>query len=182
MGRIEIALPSKIYHGIIELYLHRSLLWRRKDNQKSSKIFDDSRIPTWSWMAYSGGISFEADDCAWGWLDVIKDIQVGTNVLKAAVWRFSDSEMGIRSDGATDTQLLELKGSTKGCISFDREVKPSTIPSFIALAKANKNREDGNRYFVLFVGLNQSGRYERCGVGRIREDCELEFLGKHDIV
>ena len=50
-------------YGIFERYFGRSLLWQRDSDVARMKKIDfppkqQFRIPTWSWMAYDGGITF----------------------------------------------------------------------------------------------------------------------------
>lgn len=194
MDRIENALRSKIYHGIIDWYLHRSLLWRRTTGTQEQKRIEypsDRSIPSWSWMAYPGGISFEADDCEWGNLDVIKDIEVakvgvennklGNAALQTLVWKFAGSDARIKRRGDTDMQVLDSKGF-QGWISLDIKVELLRVPDLVVLARLKESRVDGTLYFVLFVERQESGNYERLGIGMIREGCELASLGRHHIV
>jgi hypothetical protein len=46
-------------YGIFREHLHRNLLWQRTDREKMQQIgYAPGTIPSWSWMAYSGGIQF----------------------------------------------------------------------------------------------------------------------------
>jgi hypothetical protein len=46
-------------YGILELYLHRSLLWKRLDKPLVRiNSLRCQRIPSWSWMAYTGAINY----------------------------------------------------------------------------------------------------------------------------
>jgi hypothetical protein len=46
-------------YGIFEIYLHRCLLWQRAgDTLKRIVSFRGERVPSWSWMAYDGGIRY----------------------------------------------------------------------------------------------------------------------------
>jgi len=47
-------------YGIFESYLGRALLWRRPDSTPLTPIVypADRKVPSWSWMAYSGGIEY----------------------------------------------------------------------------------------------------------------------------
>ncbi|KAI1076238.1 HET-domain-containing protein [Whalleya microplaca] len=47
-------------YGILNRYLHRSLLWSRHGSARLQPIAypDDRTVPSWSWMAYKGEISY----------------------------------------------------------------------------------------------------------------------------
>ncbi|KAF1966333.1 HET-domain-containing protein, partial [Bimuria novae-zelandiae CBS 107.79] len=53
--RIARALECRSRYGTFQKYLHRTLLWRAS-NDKMKEIVYDYHVPSWSWMAYSGGI------------------------------------------------------------------------------------------------------------------------------
>lgn len=59
-ARIARALYCEENYGIFGLYLYRNLLWQRSDPQSiMERIEYKSRdVPSWSWMAYTGGIKF----------------------------------------------------------------------------------------------------------------------------
>jgi hypothetical protein len=48
-------------YGTLETYLHRNLLWHVCD-RKLKKIEHESYVPSWSWMAYHGGIRFQDEE------------------------------------------------------------------------------------------------------------------------
>ncbi|KAF4627092.1 hypothetical protein G7Y89_g11064 [Cudoniella acicularis] len=46
-------------YGIFDCYLHRSLLWQRSGSTlKRITSFHGEHVPSWSWMAYDGGILY----------------------------------------------------------------------------------------------------------------------------
>jgi hypothetical protein len=46
-------------YGVFELYLHRCLLWQRAEaTLKRIPSFHGIHVPSWSWMAYEGGIRY----------------------------------------------------------------------------------------------------------------------------
>jgi hypothetical protein len=75
--RMEVsdATPTiKVFYGIFENYLHRGLLWRRASVQPLLPItfLPDQRVPSWSWMAYSGRIKYLEAPYRWiYWSDAI---------------------------------------------------------------------------------------------------------------
>ncbi|KAI0436888.1 hypothetical protein F4803DRAFT_540664 [Xylaria telfairii] len=58
--RLLQGLRSKGAYGVVARFLHRSLLWRRGPGQTLERItFPDGKyIPSWSWQAYIGGITY----------------------------------------------------------------------------------------------------------------------------
>ncbi|KAH6714513.1 hypothetical protein BKA61DRAFT_360698 [Leptodontidium sp. MPI-SDFR-AT-0119] len=73
-ARIAEALGCPEKYGVFGLYLHRSLLWQRYDLQCTMERIDyKSRdVPSWSWMAYNGGIDFMNPD--FGKMKVFKNL------------------------------------------------------------------------------------------------------------
>jgi hypothetical protein len=184
MNRIAKVLSCEIHHGIIGMYLHRSLLWRITSNQGASKIqYEDFFIPSWSWMLYKGGINFIDDGYNWGDLRLVQGISFDEHAINTSVWKFRDSDIRVEPrDGHLDAHPLNSNGSKKGWISIDIEVELSKIPDLVVIAKLSKDQADGARYFVLFVEQQKSGEYERCGVGMIQEDCDLVPIGRQRII
>lgn len=59
-ARIARAIGCESRYGIFQRYLHRNLLWQRSDGKKTKRIgYETSIVPSWSWMAYDGGIRGE---------------------------------------------------------------------------------------------------------------------------
>ncbi|KAJ8129324.1 hypothetical protein O1611_g4308 [Lasiodiplodia mahajangana] len=58
--RIERTLETRVDYGVVERYLHRSMLWCAKVPCTLSpiKYRNDRLVPSWSWMAYSGEIDY----------------------------------------------------------------------------------------------------------------------------
>ncbi|KAH7176029.1 hypothetical protein EDB81DRAFT_751443 [Dactylonectria macrodidyma] len=57
--RIGHVLETEARYGIISCFLSNLLLWKRTDEEKKAPVdYGDRMVPSWSWMAYSGGIDF----------------------------------------------------------------------------------------------------------------------------
>jgi hypothetical protein len=56
--RIARTIGCRSRYGTLGKYLHRNLLWHASD-LKPQKIEYESYVPSWSWMAYDGGIRFQ---------------------------------------------------------------------------------------------------------------------------
>ncbi|KAK4223174.1 hypothetical protein QBC38DRAFT_539173 [Podospora fimiseda] len=55
--RIEQVLETSSHYGIFQLFLSSLLLWKRRQDS-NPPIEYKKQVPSWSWMAYSGGIDF----------------------------------------------------------------------------------------------------------------------------
>lgn len=158
-------------------------MWRRAHGNCSPKISYQDPVPSWSWMAYEGAISFVYGDYGWGEVDIFRHVHFSRIDLVGDIWSFKDSKLLVRPrDGTTDTELLDLNESVKGWISLDTEAELWDVPDLIVLARLQRSQEDGSRYFVLFVKERGPSKYERVGVGMIQHDCELIPLGRHSII
>ncbi|KAK3389246.1 hypothetical protein B0H63DRAFT_388898, partial [Podospora didyma] len=59
MGQV---LRIEVRYGIFRYFLGSLLLWRRTYENKTPVIPNKDRtVPSWSWMAYAGGIDFVLD-------------------------------------------------------------------------------------------------------------------------
>ncbi|KAG8161780.1 hypothetical protein KVR01_008767 [Diaporthe batatas] len=59
--RLLKSLGTRGKYGVFEEYLHRTLLWQRNKSQASMRLLSERllrKVPSWSWMAYDGGISY----------------------------------------------------------------------------------------------------------------------------
>ena len=105
-------------HGIFcdDGFLHQSLLWRRGHDEKTMERIhfpDGGGAPTWSWMAYKGGISY---------VDPAEDLKEYTS-FDSVVWE-TERLSTPWSRGADDTVVAEKGASAKG---GDFAVPPSAV-------------------------------------------------------
>ncbi|KAH6870967.1 heterokaryon incompatibility protein-domain-containing protein [Thelonectria olida] len=57
--RIERVLKTEARYGIFRCFLASLLLWKRSANERAARIeYEGRTVPSWSWMAYFGGIDF----------------------------------------------------------------------------------------------------------------------------
>ncbi|WAO97154.1 HET domain-containing protein [Fusarium falciforme] len=60
--RMRHSLRSEVRYGIVRCFLSPLLLWKRTNEDKTAMInYGDRTVPSWSWMAYPGGIDFISD-------------------------------------------------------------------------------------------------------------------------
>lgn len=58
-ARIARVLKCENRYGVFERFLHRNLLWKPSNEEKLVRIsYGNQKVPSWSWMAYNGGIQF----------------------------------------------------------------------------------------------------------------------------
>lgn len=189
LARIKRTLGTSVHHGILDLFLHRTLLWRRVDSQKRTKriAYDKvgKQVPSWSWMAYEGGVKFADDE--FGALGLIHYLKVDRNgmYLHTNVWVFTDRD--IKMEPRLDSlhyELLNSKAMRKRWISLDDIEENSQSMEFnvVLVARRRKFQSDNCRYFVLFVKQRAStDQFERLGIGMLTEDCKLTNAGLRTI-
>ncbi|KAI0107272.1 hypothetical protein GGR51DRAFT_571210 [Nemania sp. FL0031] len=164
--------------GIFEVYLHRSLLWHRAGHSlKSITDFRDHPVPSWSWMAYDGAISYLTipfGEVVWS-RDIIspfskgacrndttredsvdrKHIATPPLELEAPIWNLLDTKSGER---IMDNQDRTFERPVQCVILGHRKMEPIS---------------DTQRYWVLLVHskviANKAAIYERVGVGILQK-------------
>ncbi len=166
-SRLISALGTKGGYGIFEIFLHHCLLWQRSGPPlKRIESFRGFQAPpSWSWMAYSGAISYVAvplGEVSWSG-DIkspfsdppLEDQGYNAPELRAPVWDIIDSQnIEMRLDG--DTARI-----------FTRTTK------CIVVGKSKNEPADGNQtHYVLLVnsvaGPGDGQVYERIGVAVLK--------------
>ncbi|KAF2786010.1 HET-domain-containing protein [Melanomma pulvis-pyrius CBS 109.77] len=158
-------------YGTLETYLHRNLLWHAS-NLKLQKIEYKSYVPSWSWMAYHGGIRF---------LDE-KELPVGEVhwITSLCFDKDRDCDHALIADvGVFKNCTMELEGScyavfnlsktNRGWIRYDVEDGKNLLEEHCVVVGSTKNSED---YYILLVRpTTVDGEYERVGIGRVSKNC-----------
>lgn len=181
LDRIETILPCRIHHGIIEWYLHRTLLWRRVTGKAVKIPYESREVPSWSWMAYSGPVVFLND--AFGTYDAFQTVHFSKRTVQTTIWKITNP--GIRCRPVADPNMgyqFQLRDSNEldiGFITFDEESK--TAPELNVAIIARRLTGTGLQYFVLFIGTAQEG-YQRLGMGVLNQDCELEMTLREGVI
>ncbi|EMT71218.1 hypothetical protein FOC4_g10009716 [Fusarium odoratissimum] len=154
--------------GVFEQYLARSLLWSRPENIYLNSITfqDDYHVPSWSWMAYEGPITFANipfDEVEWSTDCLLRSgEETGTNskrtVLKAVARDLKldklDMRHRVKLDEGSGFELSNLRG--------------------VVLGKDKKRESRVQVYYVLLVTLaedepEQAKVYVRVGVAWLLE-------------
>ncbi|KAF4458287.1 serine threonine kinase [Fusarium albosuccineum] len=171
--------------GLFDLYLHRSLLWKREGASLSRiTITQGHTVPSWSWMAYSGAINYlPVPGGKVSWLTDIKSPFY--TALKATTY-----------DGGREAPALEAPvwgmcigndmERVKGMIFLDEPGRTITEPKeCVVLGRGNSEPlAESQAHWVILVhciskkaDASASQVYERRGVA-VLERRHIDFQGE----
>lgn len=159
--------------GIFDEYLQRSLLWQKAPDASLDRISypPDRRVPSWSWMAYEGPITYL--EAPFEHINWTKDIVTpfNTDSGKKTHWEVSEGSKIPLLRGVASRISLDAVELLKR-VRFD-ESKPHTIDHLRCIIIGKEKTEGLTRepehYVLVLMRLSgeQGGRYERVGVGRL---------------
>jgi hypothetical protein len=169
-SRIERTLGCEGRFGILKFFLHRNLLWQRHGTAKMKRIgYDNLNVPSWSWMAYRGGIKFV--DVSFAALDNIRwQIELKfdrkrNDALTGSLGKFWKCTI-IQKE--TRYAIVDSRETERGWLHFD--VEDSTdldMQKCVVVGRTGRGSEI--KYFILVVRPTATnGEYERVGVGLIQ--------------
>ncbi|KAF5597145.1 serine threonine kinase [Fusarium pseudocircinatum] len=165
---LSTALQTRGEFGVFEQYLARSLLWSRPENifLKSITFQDNHHVPSWSWMAYDGPITYANvpfDKVEWS-TDCL---------LQSGEETGTDSNRIVLKVVARDIKLDKLDMHDR--VKLD-EGSGFETPSLrgIVLGKDRKRQSRAQVHYVLLVTLSedepeQAKVYVRVGVAWLLE-------------
>lgn len=163
MGR---ALGTNIQYGIFVCFLHRLLLWKRSDTKSGPIHYENSVVPTWSWMFYNGSIKF----LTYSMLRVpkVKSLSFESNqCINIEVRQFENCYMN-QADNFT---ILADTGNV-GFICFDMDLTERNEFRncvVIGISADDCNNDPDKEYYILAVRKTAGeGEYERLGAGQVR--------------
>ncbi|KAK4097756.1 HET-domain-containing protein [Parathielavia hyrcaniae] len=168
MGQV---LETEVRHGIFGCFRGSLLLWKRTHGNKTPPTpYKDRTVPSWSWMAYPGGIKFISD------------------TTQGLLVPFSE-DLGFVNDGqALSVKVRKFRGTCrmeqeeKEYAIFDRTEKVGSLWFDVAdhiqfqdcfcvvvgMDKDDKKEDSRKTYNVLIIRQKAGGRgYERVGVGKV---------------
>lgn len=157
--RLAQTMHTKVQFGIVESMLGRSLLWRAATPRSLERIAysGERHVPSWSWMAYLGPITYEYvpfGDTEWCTEENIKNP--------------FDSH---RSVFAKDFKLDD--GEAVWQIVFDEtDAVHAGTQKCVLIGKVIDNSGGGNKmHYALIIQPSTvyEGCYERVGVGRLEQ-------------
>lgn len=143
-------------YGIFRDLLHRNLLWRADDCQLK-KIEYKSPLPSWTWMAYSGGVKFI--DVSFGemqWIDSIRFDKETEKAIIATLWVFREGA----GKGHIHYDLGEVNRlDDEYCVVVGKTVPKSAY---------KPNSPSSTEYHILVVvPTGVDGEYRRVGAGTV---------------
>jgi hypothetical protein len=179
-SRISNAIATKSIYGILEMFLHQTLLWRRPEQGKLNRIdYGNKPVPSWSWMAYSGpiefAISFKNEVACRSSLSIEGDER--KTLSAAEVAKFKDCEV---EEGTA--RILE-KGTRRsiGRIWYDNidDIPELNSQRYIVVGRDAHAR---GKYHVLVVSQVLKHEYVRIGIGKIERSFLLKTERKVHII
>jgi hypothetical protein len=168
-ARIADTIGCKSRYGVFEKYLHRNLLWHASD-VKLQKIDHESYVPSWSWMAYNGGIYFQDDEeIPFGYVHWIAGLcfdEHCEHALITDVGKFQGCTMEL--DGSCYA-VFDLSRTARGWIRYDVEDSKNLLEEHCVVVGSTENSED---YYILLVRpTTVDGEYVRVGIGQVSKNC-----------
>jgi hypothetical protein len=167
--RIARTLNCRESYGTLESFLGRNLLWQRCGKKKMERIrYIDSKVPSWSWTAYLGGIkfigvSFDSRETIC-WHKDLKFDDKQKDTLIGCLGKFWNCTMEQKEP---QHAILDSQGTERGWLQFD--VEDSTdidLHRCVVIGRIGRGSEI--KYYILVVRPTGSKReYERVGVGLI---------------
>lgn len=173
--------------GIFNIYLHRCLLWKRSGNSlERITVFHGPTVPSWSWTAYIGGISYlevpygtvkwEEDvvspykDSHGNGLENESKSKGNIPRIEAVAWDFTTPSkiLTIGDQEGPRRVILDEPDSDKVRHAADGILK------CVIVGRSKKLFRDGDRaHFVLIIGtvITKDGHtkaWERFGVGVLK--------------
>jgi hypothetical protein len=169
---IKNALSCQSRYGIFPDFLHRNLLWRA-DRNKLEKIEYDLPLPSWSWMAYSGGVIFI--NVLFGemeWNESLRFDEKSENAIIANLCAFRDctsvhcgSQYEVRDlDGGKKEQII-YDAARGDILDEDECVVVGKRVHDIGYEDNSSQSDDWHILVVRSTGVD--GEYRRVGAGTI---------------
>lgn len=177
-------------YGMFERFLHRCLLWRRSgDTLKRIQLFRGETVPSWSWMAYTGGICYmnvPFGDVSWN-KEIVspfsnnssEDSALKMPVIKAQAWDLVDTEKHILVLDEPGRFIDDPLKQNKYVEVFDKEgdevgelkcVIVGTSKGSTPVRDIQSTSDQEHTYYVLIIapaGGSQSNLYERVGIAEL---------------
>jgi len=180
MAGIARAKECQSRYGIFERYLHRNILWQRSDGKMKRIMYETPMVPSWSWMAYDGGIQFmdiHFSSVTWNdnvrfsnWTDKLQ-LEKHKYALVADVCIFRNCDL---EQGDTSYTIVDSSKAERGQIQYDIEASEDLhTERCIVVGKGSLGYKilKNWKYYILVVRQSTvAGEYMRVGAGWIQND------------
>lgn len=171
-------------YGIYKKYLHRCLLWQRSGERlKRISYPADRRVPSWSWMAYDGRISYLDVDWEKVEWNTAVDVPFGAPGSDEDVLNAPAREISLH-DADEEGDAEKEKAAQRRRLILDEDDMTNMIADniqtlrFVVMGRQTDGDDVQEEHYVLFIKPSRNGTfqdYERVGVGvLIRGDSALE--------
>ncbi|KAK3363903.1 heterokaryon incompatibility protein-domain-containing protein [Lasiosphaeria hispida] len=168
--RVGKVLQTEVRHGIFRRFLGSLLLWRRTQENKSPPIsYKVQTVPSWSWLAYSGGIDF-ISDAKWDLLiPHYEDLGFADDgqALNVKVRQFGGNfRMGKKGEECAIVDGTKEVGFVWFDVTDQIQLKDCNC---VVVSMLNDDKKDPQKtYHVLIIRKKaRDGEYERVGVGKV---------------
>jgi len=159
-----------VRYGIFRCYLGSLLLWRRDENKTPPISYSNQSMPSWSWMAYPGGINFTVG-ANWRFMVPkavdLRFINDGKG-LHVKVRKFSGD---IRMEDKEEEYAVEDGTEQVGSMWFDvaDHIRLEDCKCVVVGIIKDAMKEDARQtYHILIIQEKaEAGGYKRVGVGKV---------------
>jgi hypothetical protein len=166
--RIEGALRTNGRYGVFSCFLSRLLLWKRSDEKKTAPIVYQGRKepPSWSWMAYYGGIDFVSTSRLR--VPNSEDLRFDTDqeAIIVKIRQFKNC----RLEQQEKEHAIFADQGRVGSLWFDMaaDIESKSIHCVVVGMREDGEQDPQKTYYILVVRENQQKKgYERLGVGEV---------------
>jgi len=177
-NRIAKALHFQSSYGIFEPHIHADLLWKASDNNLKRIDYPGEGVPSWSWMAYTGGVRFmriSARETMY-WTKNIRFDNDNKSVLIASVRKFQNCTAEQENNHYIIWDSRRVK---RGWIQYDVEANVDLhrmrcvcLGKFRWRGKFWERQFRRVRCYMLVVRpTSVNGEYERIGLGVVETSC-----------
>ncbi|KAK3380806.1 heterokaryon incompatibility protein-domain-containing protein [Podospora didyma] len=168
--RMGDVLATEVRYGIFRCFLGSLLLWRQTHENETQPISYQGRtVPSWSWMAYSGGIDFLSDAKEDLTIPPRADLDFteGGKALKVKVRRFGEN-CRMEQKGK-EHAIIDGVEKRVGSVWFNVADRFEFEYCVVVGMREDDKREDPEKtYYVLVIGKKDGdGGYKRLGVGMV---------------
>ena len=178
--RIESALDTEGRYGVFRCFFSRLLLWKRDNEEKTDSIVYVGRmVPSWSWMAYNGGIDFISNSSIM--VPDSKDLRFDTNreALVVKIRQFENCQMGQEEK---EYAIFADPGRV-GSLWFDIATKIEFRHCVVVGMRKDQKKDPQKTYYILVV-REKPREYKGLGVGEVEAryvSKEYERLGVGEV-